>query len=143
MAERKKIAGVDVLLKIKKGEKVLVLGGQSGATLNRSTNVIETTSKDAEGWAESVSGVRSWGIDCDGFLVENDEALEAVEEAWLNGDEIEAFIALPSGRQFEGQTLISDAPLEFPQDDAASFSLSLVGTGKLATTNGTQPEVTQ
>ncbi|MGE2643578.1 phage tail tube protein, partial [Escherichia coli] len=47
MAERKKIAGVDVLLKIKKGEKTLVLGGQSGATLNRSTNVIETTSKDA------------------------------------------------------------------------------------------------
>ncbi|PGD08261.1 phage major tail protein [Bacillus wiedmannii] len=133
MAERKKIAGVDVLLKIKKGAETLVLGGQSGATLNRSTNVIETTSKDAEGWAESVAGVRSWGIDCDGFLVDNDVALMAMEDAWLNGAEIEAFIALPSGRQYTGKSLISDAPLEFPQDDAASFSISLVGTGKLET----------
>ena len=56
-----KIAGVDVLVSVEVLGTPTVIGGQSGATLNRDTNIIEVTSKDANGWAESVGGVKSWG----------------------------------------------------------------------------------
>ncbi|MCS0827384.1 phage tail protein [Cytobacillus firmus] len=126
-----KIAGVDVLVKADVGGVPTVIGGQSGATLNRATNLIEVTSKDAGGWEESVAGVKNWSIDCEGFLVESDTALDALEQAWLNGAVLEVEIALPSGKKYSGNTLIEDFPNEFPQDDAVSFSLSLKGTGVL------------
>lgn len=129
-----KIAGVDVLLKVMVGAVQTVIGGQSGATLNRGTNIIDVTSKDAGGWEESVAGVKNWSIDCDGFLVESDAALKALEDAWVAGSKLKVEIALPSGKKYSGDILIEDFPHDFPQDDAVSFSLSLKGTGVLTIT---------
>lgn len=129
-----KIAGVDVLVNVEVNGTPTVIGGQSGATLNRGTNLIETTSKDAGGWEESVAGTRNWGIECEGFLVEGDAALDALEQAWLKGATLTADIALPSGKTYAGTVLIEDLPTEFPQDDAVSFSVSFKGTGPLSIT---------
>jgi TP901-1 family phage major tail protein len=127
-----KLAGIDVLLKTGAvSGSTTVLGGQTGATLNRSTNMIEVTSKDGEGWQENLAGIKSWSIDCDGFLVSNDSALEELEDAWLNGTEIAVDISY-AGKQYTGNVLVSDFPSEFPVDDAVTFSLSLTGTGKLS-----------
>jgi TP901-1 family phage major tail protein len=129
-----KIAGVTVLLSVKQGENYVTVGGQSGATLNRTSNIIEVTSKDANGWQESIAGVKGWGIDCDGFLVEGDTAYEALETAWINGDKVECKIALPSGKTYTGLGFISEFPNEYPSDDAVTFSLSITGTGALTIT---------
>lgn len=127
-----KLAGVDVLLKasIDGGTTKSVVGGQSGATLNRSTNVIEVTSKDGNGWAESIAGIKSWSVECEGFLVKDDAGLEALETAWENGDTIEVELEY-NGKVYSGDAILSDFPNEFPQDDAVSFSISLTGTGAL------------
>ncbi|PFW43798.1 phage major tail protein, TP901-1 family [Priestia megaterium] len=127
----KKIAGVNVLLKAAVDGDKAIIGGQTGSTLNRSSNIIEVTSKDGNGWAESLAGVKSWSVDCDGFLVLNDAGLEALEQAWEDGEEVEVELEY-NGKVYSGQALISDFPNEFPQDDAVTFSLSLTGTGALA-----------
>ncbi|MFD9628677.1 phage tail tube protein [Peribacillus muralis] len=134
MAVGNKIAGVDVLLEAMIAGQAVVIGGQSGATLNRGTNIIEVTSKDSEGWEESVAGIKNWGIDCDGFLVEGNAALDHLETCWLNGATLPVQIAMPSGKKYAGTVLIEDFPSEYPQDDAVSFSLSLKGTGVLTIT---------
>jgi TP901-1 family phage major tail protein len=126
-----KIAGVDVLLKATVSDAIKsVIGGQSGATLNRTTNVIEVTSKDGNGWAENIAGIKSWSVECEGFLVKDDVGLEALENAWLEGEEVEVELAY-NGSAYTGTAIISDFPNEFPQDDAVTFSLSLTGTGAL------------
>jgi TP901-1 family phage major tail protein len=132
-----KIAGVDVLVEIEVNGENVVIGGQSGATLNRDTNLIEVTSKDEKGWTSSVAGTRSWGIDMDAFLIENDTALDLLEQTWLNGGTVQASIALPSGKTYSGSALIESLPMELPQDDAVSISVSLTGTGELAIAAGT------
>ncbi|MDT0149981.1 phage tail protein [Priestia aryabhattai] len=126
----KKLAGVNVLLKAAVAGDKVVIGGQSGATLNRSTNIIEVTSKDGGNWAESLAGVKSWSVECEGFLVLNDAGLEALETAWEDGEEVEVELEY-NGTVYTGQALISDFPNEFPQDDAVTFSLSMTGTGAL------------
>lgn len=135
-----KIAGVDVLLYANTGTEaaptMTVVGGQSGATLNRETNVIEVTSKES-GWAENLAGVKSWSIDCEGYVVVSDTAYAALETAWENGDEISVEIVVPSGSTYEGSAIIAEFPLEAPQDDALTFSISLTGTGALAKTAST------
>lgn len=135
-----KIAGVDILLYVNTGTEAspnyVVLGGQSGATLNRSTNVIEVTAKDANGWTENVAGIKSWSVEAEGFIVANDSAYQFLEDAWLNGTELEVKISYPSGKTYKGKVLISDFPEEFPGDDAATYSLTFTGTGPLTTETG-------
>lgn len=128
-----KIAGVSVLLYTQVGNTKTVLGGQSGATLNRSTNVLEVTSKES-GWAENLAGVKSWSIDCEGYVVVSDTAYDTLEESWEDGIEIDVEIVVPSGKTYAGKGIIADFPLEAPQDDALTFSISVTGTGALVKT---------
>jgi TP901-1 family phage major tail protein len=127
-----KIAGVDVLLYASTdgGTTKNVVGGQSGATLNRETNVIEVTSKES-GWSENLAGIKSWSIECEGYVVVSDSAYDALETSWENGDEIDVEIVVPSGNTYSGKAIISEFPLEAPQDDAMTFSITLQGTGAL------------
>jgi TP901-1 family phage major tail protein len=128
-----KIAGVDVLLYASTdgGTTQNVVGGQSGATLNRETNVIEVTSKES-GWAENLAGIKSWSIECEGYVVVSDAAYDSLETAWENGEEIDVEINVPSGNTYSGKAIIAEFPLEAPQDDAMTFSITLQGTGALA-----------
>ena len=130
-----KVAGVDVLVKLEDTSTpgtFVTLGGQSGATLNRSTNTIDATSKDANGWAENLAGVNSWSIDCEGFIVASDAAYSDLEDAWDGRTSVKVQVLMPSGKKYTGTAIITDFPNEFPQDGAATFSLSLTGTGALA-----------
>lgn len=129
-----KIAGVDVLVKIEDPTTpgtFITLGGQSGATLNRSTNTIDATSKDANGWAENLAGVNSWGVECEGFIVASDAAYTALEDAWEGRSLVTVQVLMPSGKKYTGDAIITDFPNEFPQDGAATYSLTLTGTGAL------------
>lgn len=129
-----KIAGVSVLLSVKDGGTDRVLGGQSGATISMETNIIEVTSKDGNGWTENVAGVKSWSMECEGFMVKDDTSWEFIETSWQNGTEVDVTIAFADGKKYSGKALIESCGAEFPQDDAASYSLSLTGTGALTFT---------
>lgn len=132
-----KIAGVDVLIWVQTGvdeaQKPIykMLGGQGNATLNRSTSMIETTSKDEGAWTQNVAGVNTWSVDCDGYIVENDEALSEMETAWFQRRELKAQVRMPSGKLYEGYCFIGDFPVAFAKDDAATYQLSFTGNGAL------------
>lgn len=126
-----KIAGSKVKLYIKDVTGV-VLGGQRGATLNRSAETIDVTSKDSDDWAESIPGKKSWSIDADGVYVISDAAYATLETNFLAGTTIVAYIQFPSGKKYEGTCMITDFPIEMPYDDLATYSVSLTGTGILA-----------
>ena len=114
----------------------VVLAGQRSATLNRSAETIDTTTKDGDGWAESESGMKSWSIDCDGAYIESDAAYGTLETAFLAGTKVDAYIQFPSGAKYSGKVVITDFPLEFPYDDLVTYSISLQGSGALAKVAG-------
>lgn len=129
----RKVAGVDVLLKVKKGASYIAVGGQKGASLSRSAETIDVTDKNSEGWAESIVGVKSWSVDCDGFVCLGDEAYELLETAFDNREaiEIEIKVGGETGFTRTGSAVITDFPEEYPSDDAVTFSISLQGASKL------------
>lgn len=118
--------GVDVLLKIGNN----VLGGQRGATLNRSTNTIDITTKLSDEWSEKKAGIKEWSVDCDGLVVIDDTAFEALEAAYMNGTNVTVEMALGSIK-YTGQAVITSFPIEAPYDDEVSYSVTLEGTGPL------------
>lgn len=138
-----KVAGVDVLLKVKTGVGTYTaIGGQKSASLSRSANTIDTTDKNSNGWAESMAGVKSWSIDCDTFVVLGDTSLEALFTAFEARTAIDVTIRIgadndSAGYTYTGSAVITDFPEDYPQDDAVSISLSLQGASPLARTTGT------
>ncbi len=130
-----KIVGVDVLLEVNLGTEETPeykkLGGQRGATLNRSGETIESTTKDSDSWREYLAGFKEWSLDCDGTVVVDDEAYDTLEDAFDDKKAIHARIKMPSGKEYEGNVIITDFPIELPYDDLVTYSLSLTGTGKL------------
>jgi len=128
-----KIAGINVLVKVEDA----VVGGQSGATLNRSASMIETTDKQSNNWVTKIAGAKEWGVDCDAFMVLSDAGYMALSTAFKNGTPVEVAIATGTGAghiSWEGEAYITDFPVEFAQDDAVTFSISLEGSGELAET---------
>ncbi|MDK0636892.1 phage major tail protein, TP901-1 family [Clostridium perfringens] len=129
----KKVAGVDVLLKIKKNESFIAVGGQKGATLNRSAETIDVSDKTSGGWKESIMGLKEWSLDCDGFVTLGDEGLGLIHDAFDNRTAIEIEVAVggTGGYTYTGSVVITDFPEEYPSDDAVTFSLSLQGASPL------------
>ena len=133
----KKVAGVDVLLKVKKDSNFIVVGGQKGASLSRSAETIDVSDKTSGGWAESIMGLKSWGVDCEGFVTIGDEGYGLLEDAFDKREaiEVELKIGGEGGYTRTGKAVITDFPEEYQQDSAVSFSISLQGASPLTKTS--------
>jgi TP901-1 family phage major tail protein len=127
-----KIAGVDVLIYADVNGVQTILGGQSNCSLSREANIIETTSKDANGWAENMTGVLSWSVEAEGYVVVDDASFDALEDKFLAREAVTIEVRMPSGSMYTGKAYISEFPLEAPQDDAMTYSLTFTGDGALA-----------
>lgn len=132
MSEISETRGIDILVSVKSGDDYVAVGGQRGATLNRSSETIDVTNKVSGDWKCSIAGLKEWSVDCDGLLLLDDAAYIALEAAFLAGDEVEIQIAgTKSALSFSGPAIITDFPIEAPYDDAATYSLSFTGAGAL------------
>lgn len=130
-----KMQGMKCKVYIVDQETDKVLAGQRNATLNRSAETIDATSKDTEGyWKENLQGFKEWSIDCDGALVESDEAYAILEEKFLNSENVDVKIIMGSGTEYTGNAVLTDFPLDMPYDDLVTYSLSLTGSGPLTKT---------
>ncbi|HBF7594791.1 TPA: phage major tail protein, TP901-1 family [Clostridioides difficile] len=133
----KKVAGVDVLLKIKKDESnTVVLGGQKGASLSRSAETIDVSDKTSGGWSEAIMGLKSWSVECDGFVTLGDEGLKLMHTAFdeRKALDIEIKVGGTEGYTYTGSVVITDFPEEFSYDSAVTYSLSLQGASPLVRT---------
>lgn len=139
------------MAKFENGSKVMVaivstgdkvLAGQRGATLNRSSEVIDVTNKVSNGWKESISAVKEWSIDCDGIFVKDDAALMELEKAFNEGTEVTVKIG-NEDFGYTGKALITDFPLDAPYDDVMTYSMALQGNGPLTTGTVTVTKLTE
>lgn len=125
------IRGVDVLVSIKSGEEQIPVGGQRGATLNRSSNAIDVSNKVTGDWKRSISGLKEWSLDCNGLVVADDAGFTALETAFNEGAEVVIQLAETAGLSYSGAAIITDFPIEAPYEDVATYSISFTGTGAL------------
>lgn len=126
------MAGAKVVVKILDGTTEKVIAGQKGATLNRSAEPIETTSKSSGGYKTFITGYKDWSVDCDGIYVADDAALAKLKAAFVDGEAVTVVIHNEATNEKEqGQVLITDFPMEAPFDDALTYSMTLQGSGPL------------
>ena len=140
MATSVKTTGMKCIVTIKDTMQDKIIAGQRGASLSRSSETIDVTTKDGDLWASSIAGFKSWSVDCDGAWIESDKSQEKLNEAFLKGTEVEVTVFMnvsgedgewTSKEKFVGKAIITDYSFDLPYDDLASYSLTLQGTGPL------------
>ena len=121
------IKGLDVLIKVGS----TVVGGQRNASLEMSSETIDTTVKTTGGWASKIPGIKSWTSSCDGIYFLNDAGLKAAQTAFMNGTAVSLEFSNSSGLSYSGQAVITSMSVEAGQEDIVSYTISFEGTGAL------------
>ncbi|WP_214825418.1 phage tail tube protein [Exiguobacterium sp. s28] len=70
-------------------------------------------------------------IDADRAYVESDSAYGELETAFLNSENVDVYLEMPSGKRYEGNCTITDFSLDLQYDDLVTYSISLQGNGPL------------
>lgn len=126
--------GVDFIIQVEdpaNSGTYITVAGQRGATLNRTLDLADVTSKDSDGWEENLPTIRHWSIDFDGVLVESDEAFAALEDAFNNATQVNVQMMTAAGNKYSGLATLTDFPIEAPYDAEATYSGTLQGSGAL------------
>lgn len=123
-------AGIDIVIKVNNKP----VAGQLNATLNRSMAPIDITNKINGDWKESLAGAHTWRVNCDGLYVVNEESLKALEEAFMDNEEIDVSIGFDNKNYF-GRALITDYPVSSQYNAQFKYKLALLGIGELHSEN--------
>lgn len=130
------VKGVDFLIKIKKGAQYILVGGQQDGSLELGLNTIDVTDKEGNGWEEVIPGIKHWSASLDGVVKLTNEGLKLAQDALFQGNLVDVETSM-GGAKYTGQALVTSLSYEGAHDDAATFSISLKGTGAL-TADSTQ-----
>lgn len=127
--------GKDFILKINTGTAAIpvwtTIGGQRGASLKRTADEIDVSDKVSGGWKAVKAGLRSWGIDLDGLVVLSDVGLQALEQGFMEGVEINVLLLYPDGTVQTGWGSVTDFSLDTPHDGEATLKGTISGNGEL------------
>lgn len=119
-------SGIDVVLFVND----IPVAGQQNASFHRTMTPINITNKINADWQESIGGIKSWNISCDGMYVKNSKGFMALEEAFMNNTEIKVQIVL-NNQKYEGQGLIINFPMSAMYNSQFKYTIKILGTGEL------------
>jgi len=132
-----KVRGLDVYLKVNTGTVGspvwTKVGGQRGATITPGLSDIDVTDKDNEGWMDNLAGLRSFDVEFDAFLIEDDAGFLEVKKGFWERKDLHCQIITPA-KTYTGLFRLTEMPMEAPHDDAASVSFTLKNIGPIVET---------
>ena len=127
--------GIDFIIQVNTGTEQTpvwtTVAAQRGAKLNRSSDTVDTTTKDSDSWKENEYTFREWSIDADGLIVENDEGYKALDDAFFQLKKLQVQMVTAAGNKYKGLSLLTDFSNDAPYNDSATYSVKLLGTGAL------------
>lgn len=125
------IAGKSGKLQIGATTPVTVVGIKNWS-LDLSLDTLETTAL-GDDWKKYIAGLKEWTASSDGdFNVHTDaEGQKALQDAYLNGDEVEARFYVDDTHFYKGSAIIASLSIEDPVDDVVSVTIEFTGNGEI------------
>ncbi len=108
------------------------LGGQRGGSLSRKADSIDASHKDSGGWKVTLQGLKEWSIELDTIVMVNDEAMEALNKAFLADQAVNLKFEYPDKSFVTGWASITEMSIDAPHDDVATYKGTLNGIGPLS-----------
>lgn len=110
------------------------VGGQKNCILNRMMTPINITNKITGEWSDSIAGLKSWNLTCQGMFIKDEESFDQLEQAFYNGEKVKVKMS-DNSRSYEGEALIVNFPITATYNDTFAYSVTFTGAGELK--NGT------
>ncbi len=123
------VMGVDFLVYV--GSSANPIAGQSDATLTRTIETADITSKDSAGWGEVAGVKRTWSITFDSLLISDDAGLAALDTAYANMAAVDVEMKTSDGPEYSGSAVLTNLAISAPHGGPATASGTLTGTGAL------------
>lgn len=126
------IAGKGGKLAIGASDPIKVVGIKSWS-LDLSLDTLETTELGSD-WKTYISGLKEWTASCDGdYDVQTVDSIQnTLQEAYLNGTEVEASFFVDDTHSYAGKAIISSLSVEDPVDDVVNISIEFTGNGAVS-----------
>jgi|15BtaG_2_1085339.scaffolds.fasta_scaffold04581_1 predicted secreted protein len=114
------------------------VAGSRTCSISTSMETREATTKDSAGWAESLEGLRSWSVECDGLYAQDaaygHEELFALIGPTRTKSTLTFATATSGDTIYRGQAYCTQLDLEAGVEDSASWTASFTGTAALTKT---------
>lgn len=127
--------GKDFLFNINTGTATVpvwtLVGGQRSSDLDRKADSIDISHKTSGGWKSAKAGLRSWSINLAGLVLLQDSGLQALEQAFMDGVEINVQLVYPDATSQTGWGSITDFSLSNDYKSEASIKGTIEGDGPL------------
>lgn len=117
---------------------VVMIGGTvvaelTGASLNTTHSMRNTTNKTSAGWREGLEGLREWGMSCDAMYIPNG-SFSTIFAAYTGRTQLTVRWASTEADDdyYEGTAYFANGTLDSPaQEDNVVFNISFDGIGAL------------
>lgn len=106
------------------------VGGQKNCVLNRMMTPINITNKITGEWSDSIAGLKSWNLTCQGMFIKDEESFDQLEQAFYNGEKVKVKMS-DNNRSYEGEALIVNFPITATYNDTFAYSITFTGAGEL------------
>lgn len=106
------------------------VGGQKNCILNRMMTPINITNKITGEWSDSIAGLKSWNLTCQGMFIKDEESFDQLEQAFYNGEKVKVKMS-DDNRSYEGEALIVNFPITATYNDTFAYSITFIGAGEL------------
>jgi len=140
--------GGDMMIFISTGSTNYPIAFSNNATLERNRDTIEVSNKDSDGNKEYIYGDKSWSMTSDAlysYVLLSGNTRNSYDELFTmmeSNTPVNVSFARKTGtnpnwtvdstyKTYTGTALIASLPLTAPNNDLASFSIKLQGTGAL------------
>lgn len=106
------------------------VGGQKNCILNRMMTPINITNKITGEWSDSIAGLKSWNLTCQGMFIKDEESFDQLEQAFYDGEKVKVKMS-DNSRSYEGEALIVNFPITATYNDTFAYSVTFIGAGEL------------
>ena len=130
--------GTDLVLKVDTsgGGSPSLLGASTSCSVAYSLDTFETTNKDSSHTKAYLPAAHGWTMDCEAFYTTDetnapDNLMSAVTARTQIDVEFNQASSETGDYKYTGKAYITSCTLNAPNEDAATYSISLQGTGSL------------
>lgn len=111
-----------------------IIGGQTGASVDESTDEIDVTNKTSGGYKATLPGLTSWSIDFDSvaLLPGSDNGIEILRRAKAQNKQVKIKMLYPDGSFRVGWATSTTYTVDTPHDKDATLKGKLNGYGPLS-----------
>lgn len=112
------------------------VGGQRSASLEESTDPIDLTTEDSDGYEEHDYGLNTWTVSCDGLYVPEAEGYKALKKSLREKRKVLLRIKEDGQETEEGLAIVESLEIEGEHDGESTYSVDFQGTGPLTEVSG-------